>query len=254
MHHSLHGRGPLRVMALHGWFADRTAFDSLLPALDPEAFTVALPDYRGYGEARSSGGPYDVGTIAADVIELADALGWDRFTVVGHSMGGKVALRIAADAPDRVERIVGITPVWAGAAPFDPETLAFFRMAADSRDTRQAIINLTTGGRLPAVWTRSMADKSMQISDRDAFAGYFESWGHDDFAEAARDVRQEVLVVAGGHDRGVPEELLRATWIAGLPGARLVVMPEAGHYPIDECPLILGATIADFIERAAVTG
>lgn len=246
--HTTYGEGPIHVIALHGWFADHSAFEGLLPALDPARFTIALPDYRGYGAARSSNGPFDLATVAGDALALAKDLGWDRFSLIGHSMGGKAVLRAAVEAPGAVERIVGITPVWAGAAPFDPDTLAFFRSAADSLGARQAILNLTTGERLPPHWLRTAAERSARLSTRDAFAAYLESWALDDFAEAASALPHPVLIIAGGQDRGISEEWLRASWLAHLAHARIAVLPEAGHYPMDECPLILGSTIAAFLD------
>lgn len=244
----IHGHGPIRAIAIHGWFNDHAAFEPLLPAIDPDRFTIALPDLRGYGSQRGSGGPYDVATMAEDAIEAADALGWERFSVIGHSMGGKAALRVTVAAPARVERIIGITPVWAGPAPFDSDTFAFFRGAAGDVGTRQAILDITTGERLPLVWLKTSAERSVAISDRDAFAAYLESWAGDDFATEAAGIDLPVLVIGGAHDRGVPEEVIRSTWLTALRQARIVVLPEAGHYPMDECPLILAREIIGFLD------
>jgi len=117
--HVVHGRGPVRAVVIHGWFYDWHVFEPMLPALDPAVFSLAFMDCRGYGSSRAMTGAFDIDTIAADALELASHLGWERFAVVGHSMGGKAALRVAANAPHRVTRILALTPVWAGAAPFD---------------------------------------------------------------------------------------------------------------------------------------
>jgi pimeloyl-ACP methyl ester carboxylesterase len=110
----VHGRGPVRAVVIHGWFYDWRIFESMLPALDPEVFSLAFMDCRGYGSSRAMSGTFDVDTMAADAVELASHLAWERFAVVGHSMGGKAALRAAASAPHRVTRILALTPVWAG--------------------------------------------------------------------------------------------------------------------------------------------
>ena len=245
--HFVHGFGPARVIALHGWFNDGEAFASLLPALDPNAVSIAFMDCRGYGRSRDRDGRFDMATIATDALALADQLGWDRFAMIGHSMGGKAALATAVAAPARVERICGITPVWAAPAPFDADTLGFFRSAAHSIEARQAILDNTTGGRLPSIWSCNGARRSAEVSTAEAFAGYLESWALDDFADAAAALRQPTLVIAGAHDTGVPEAWVRQSWLATLPQAELLVLPEAGHYPMDECPPILAATIMDFL-------
>src|SRR5919202_5987891 len=125
--HTLHGHGPVRVIALHGWLGDGSVFAPMLPAVDPERFTVAFLDYRGYGASKAIAGEYTLAEIAADAVALADALGWPCFHVLGHSMGGVAALRLALDAgADRVRRILAVTPVPASGVPFEGDALALF--------------------------------------------------------------------------------------------------------------------------------
>ena len=124
--HSVFGRGPTKVIALHGWFGDSSVFDPMLPALDPEALTLAFMDYRGYGRSRHIGGEYTLAEIAHDAVALADALGWQRFGLLGHSMGGAAALRTTVSAPARVTRILAATPVPASGVPFDPGARQLF--------------------------------------------------------------------------------------------------------------------------------
>src|SRR3712207_4028066 len=106
------GDGPHRVLALHGWFGSAGLGWGALPGLiDRNRFTWAFLDFRGYGERRDVTGEHTIAEAAADAVALADELGWDRFSVVGHSMGGIVAQRVLADTGDRVERLAGISPV-----------------------------------------------------------------------------------------------------------------------------------------------
>jgi esterase len=230
------GHGPVRVMMLHGWIGASAVFEPLLRALDPARFTLALMDQRGYGASKAMNGPFDIATIAADAASLANRLGWDRFAVAGHSMGGKSALRLACDLPGRVERILAITPVWAGAAPFDAEALALFRGAARNLDFRAGIVANTTGERLSAAWVQAVVQASVEACDPEAFAAYFESWAFDDFADAAARLRLPVTVLAGAHDTGITEAAVRASWLAHLPQAKLRILDETGHYPMQEAP------------------
>src|SRR5260370_7006305 len=132
-------------------------------------------DFRGYGAAKSSEGPYERNTVASDAIALVDSLGWNEFAVVGHSMGGKAALLTTTLATKRVTRLCGITPVWAAPAPFDAETLRFFRTAAEQVSVRQAIIHNTAGGRLTSYWSGSVAARSMETGSSRAFPESSES-------------------------------------------------------------------------------
>lgn len=143
------GRGPRTVICLPGWFGSSSGWGpGFLDALDTERFRYEFMDYRGYGERRGSGGPYTIDQIAADVLELADDLGVQTFSLVGHSMGGSAIQRVLALAPDRVEAIVGINPVPASGTPFDEEGRQLFDSAAADDTARETIVDLTTGNRL----------------------------------------------------------------------------------------------------------
>ena len=248
MNHVLYGHGPIRAILLHGWFGDAHCFRPMLQGFDPERFCFASMDFRGYGAAKSSEGPFDLNTVASDAIALVDSLGWNEFAVVGHSMGGKAALLTTTLATKRVTRLCGITPVWAAPAPFDAETLKFFRTAAEQVSVRQAIVHNTAGGRLTSYWSGSVAARSMETCSSRAFAEYFESWALSDFEERATRLDNETLVVVGAHDQGIPEPFVRETWLRSLPNARLSVLPESGHYPMDECPLMLASILSEFLD------
>ncbi|MGI5379005.1 alpha/beta fold hydrolase [Streptomyces sp. CA-251387] len=119
--HELHGDGPHKVFAVHGWFTDRSAYAGVLPDLDRTEFTYALVDLRGYGGGKHAVGADTTAEAALDLVELADQLGWERFSVVGHSMGGAVGQRLLAVAPHRLRRLVGVSPVPASALALPPE-------------------------------------------------------------------------------------------------------------------------------------
>jgi pimeloyl-ACP methyl ester carboxylesterase len=239
----------VRAVVMHGWFYDWRVFEPMLPALDPEVFSLAFMDCRGYGSSRTSHGPFNVGTMAADAVDLAAHLGWERFALVGHSMGGKASLRAAAAVPRRVTRILALAPVWAGSAPFDPETLGLFRGAVRDVDLRAAILRNGRDGQVPAVWSRWLAQKSAEASTVEAFGDYLESWALSDFSEEVRELPHEILAVAGAADAGLPPEAVKATWIAHLPNARLQVLSGCGHYPMMECPLALASIFEQFLKK-----
>jgi pimeloyl-ACP methyl ester carboxylesterase len=243
----IHGHGPVRVIGLHGWFYDSREFQPLFPAIDTHRFSFVCLDFRGYGKSRGNG-PYNIETIVRDVERLADTLLWEDFCLVGHSMGGKAALLAANLLGDRVRKLLAITPVWAGAAPFDAPVLSLFRRATEDLTSREQIIDHSTGGRLPNSWSKWLAKESAQCVDSQAFADYFESWAMADFTSRLTGMTQRVYVVAGENDGGIPAEFIKATWMANLPGAELEVIPGCGHYPMLETPLALAAIFERFLD------
>ncbi|MEX3856471.1 alpha/beta fold hydrolase [Paraburkholderia sp. BR10923] len=248
INYATYGRGPLKAIALHGLFDTRQSFQPMMAGLDPERWSIAVPDLRGYGDSVSVAGPFNMATAASDALELADQLGWERFSVIGHSMCGKVALRLAVDAPERIERLVGLSPVWAGAVPFDADSLAFFRSSAEIVETRQAIIAQSTGNRLPGFWARQLAESSFANSRKDAYAGYLESFAFDDFEAKATVLDQPVLVIVGAQDV-FTTKMARVHWLAKLRQVELVVLPDCGHWPVQEVPLYVAALIETFLSK-----
>lgn len=93
------------VLLLHGLASSRRFWDLVVPGL--AGLPVAALDQRGHGDSDKTG-PYDGGQVGADVLTALDALGWSRAVVVGHSWGASTALRLAAEAPERVLAVVAI--------------------------------------------------------------------------------------------------------------------------------------------------
>ncbi|MFC9278953.1 alpha/beta fold hydrolase [Streptomyces collinus] len=251
--HEVHGDGAHRVFAVHGWFADRSAYAPVLPDLDRSSFTYALVDLRGYGEARDAVGSYTTTEAAVDLVELADRLGWERFSVVGHSMGGAVAQRLLSIAPHRLRRIVGVSPVPASGLPLPGEQGVLFADAAHRPENRRAIIDFTTGGRRPAAWLDRMVDRSLARSDAKAFRAWLDSWAGDDFRADVVGSEVPALAVAGELDPALSPALMRETWMSWYPRARMVSLACAGHYAMDETPLELVRVVEDFL-RPDTTG
>jgi len=245
--HLLVGHGAHRVIALHGWFGHAGGWGPLVHSLDTQAFSYAFMDQRGYGSRRGSGGPYTLAQIAQDALALADALGWQRFALMGHSMGGAAVQYVLAEAPDRVQALVGITPVPASGVPFDDAGWGLFASAADDPGARRTILDMTTGNRLSGTWLDAMVQSSLAHSDPEAVGAYLTAWAKTPFAERIQGKTLPVLVVAGEHDPALGAETCRATWLQHYPNARLEVMANAGHYPMDETPIILATTIEKFL-------
>nr|WP_237527335.1 MULTISPECIES: alpha/beta hydrolase [unclassified Streptomyces] len=241
------GEGPHKVIAVHGWFADRSAYEPVLADLDTAAFTYAVVDLRGYGEAKDTAGAYTTTEGAADVLDLADHLGWERFSLIGHSMGGSVAQRVLAVAPHRVRRLVGVSPVPASGLRLPPEQWELFASAAQDPESRRTIIDITTGGVRPQAWLDRMVRRSLAVSDAKAFRAWLDSWAGDDFHTEVEGSPVAALAVTGALDPALSADLMRRTWLRSYPQGELAELPGAGHYAMDEVPLELIRTVEDFL-------
>src|SRR3954464_2049618 len=110
------------IVLLHGLGATKAEFLPTVPALAPEFRTIAI-DLPGFGDSdKPFPAAYDAPFFARWVMALLDALGLDRAHVLGHSMGGRVALEVGMRHPERIERLVLMTPsmAWLAAPPWAP--------------------------------------------------------------------------------------------------------------------------------------
>ncbi len=244
------GSGDHRVLAIHGWFGSARGWGSLPEFLDRSAYTYVFMNLRGYGDRKDVAGQFTVDEVAGDALAVADDLGWDRFSVLGHSMGGKFAHRMQLEAPDRVRKLVALNPVPANAVPFDDEGWALFSNAPQDPRNRAAIIDYTTGNKLTKTFINQVVQHSLDNSTVEAFAGYLRAWAKSDFtAQAKVDTVTSVKVIVGVNDPALSADVMEQTWLVFFPDAELTILPDAGHYPMFESPVSLATSIEGFLGR-----
>jgi len=130
---------PVTIVLLHHFGGSARTWDPMIDHLRAELDCVA-PDLRGFGAAHAFAGPYTVDQYADDVARLVDRLALERFVLVGHSMGGKIALALAARRPAGLASLVLLAP-----SPPAPEPM--------SEEDRSAALPATATG-TPS-WRRS---------------------------------------------------------------------------------------------------
>ncbi|MDX3074520.1 alpha/beta hydrolase [Streptomyces sp. MI02-7b] len=241
------GGDDLPVVWLHGTPNVGEPPEPLFEAAQKRGIRWFSYDRPGYGGSTPHPGR-DIAAAAADVAAVADALGIERFAVLGHSGGGPHALACAALLPDRVVATVS----GAGLAPYGAEGIDWF---AGMCPSSVAELRASAAGRAPLeeylagsdydpemftpadhaaladawAWLASVAGRALQgepdgMIDDDL--AYVTPWGFDPAA-----VRSPVLLLHGGRDRMVPAG--HAAWLARcMPTADLRVLPDEGHVSV----------------------
>jgi esterase len=243
----LHGRGPRKVIVMNGWLGCARHWKPMLDALDTETAEVAIFDYRGYGTRREVPGRYTFDEAAQDVLALADALGWQRYSLVGHSMGGMAMQRVAVAAPQRVERLLGLAPVGAGGSRMDETRIALFESAVHDVAVRARIVDFSTGKRLTRVFCDRVARDSWECNRSDAMASYLKQWTGTGFSERVRGLGLPVKVVVGEHDPSITAETVSRSWQVDHPQVVVEVAGNAGHYPMQEVPIATAALLQQWL-------
>ncbi|WP_433850743.1 alpha/beta fold hydrolase [Brucella pseudogrignonensis] len=243
------GDGPVRLIAVTGWMGDHRLFDPFLPLIDKQRYSFAFLDARGYGSRIQDGGPYTVEQIASDISICADELGWEQFHVIGHSMAGMSAQRLAVDIPKRVLSAILLAPVPACGARINEQRRNMLLAAINDPEARKRLINANTGGIRSDAWLDVLRDTSLAGTRPDVLEAYMASWTGAGFAEEIQNVQVPVRVIVGEKDPGAVPERLRetiGTWFANF---ELHVLAGCGHYPMWEQPEAFAAALSSVLSH-----
>ncbi|MEM7053443.1 MAG: alpha/beta hydrolase [Pseudomonadota bacterium] len=180
LHALAFGQGP-PVLALHGWLDNAGSFKPMQPYLD--ALNVVCLDFPGHGHSppRPQAARYHFDDYVFDVLAAADALGWQQFHLLGHSLGGAVATMLTAACPERILSLSVIEGLGPLTAPSD-QTAAGWRRALQASQTRprrvhaersKAIEARVKNSDLPMAAAELLAERGLESVD----GGW--QWRHD---------------------------------------------------------------------------
>jgi pimeloyl-ACP methyl ester carboxylesterase len=239
------------VVLLHGFTDSWHSFRLVLPALSDHARCLAY-DHRGHGRSSRPGTGYSADAFATDAVGFVEALGLGRVALVGHSMGGLVARKVALARPDLVERLVLVAaPLWIDntAVRLMEADLARFGPAvprAFAEEFQAACV--CDRGAVPKWFFDACVDASAGVPPRvwrEALAGMLA----DDHAGRLGEIRCPALVLGGKQDAFFgPHE--QAELARALSRGRLLLYDGVGHSPHWEMPERFAADVAAFLAEA----
>ncbi|WP_213958483.1 alpha/beta hydrolase [Variovorax sp. dw_954] len=247
--HEVYGRGPIPVLVMNDWLCDTSTWDDARKYLDTRRFTFALVDLRGYGRSRDRTGTCTLAEAAADVMAVAQALRWDRFAIVGHSMSSLVALHLAQHHADRITRAVVLTPPPpAGFGADDAMLAASQGLALADDETRLQSFTQRFGARLSPGWTAYKAARWRTCAEPSAAAAYVAMFARDGLPDPGARIALPVLAITGEQD-APPMRRVAVERSLGPLCHQLTIeaLADSGHYPMQEMPPLTVALVERFL-------
>lgn len=229
-----HGSGSLKIVFLHGWGGSLSYWRDLLSYLSLEGLQIIALSYRGHGDSDKPANGYTLDRFAKDVLAVADIAGVQRFVLVGFSMSGKFAQYIAAVQPERVMGLMLIAPVPASEFPVPAD---IGKAWCDSQYDREAAFNQILGPFTKIPVKRELTELFLDDFAKAARVGLEGTLNMcaASFIEQAKEIRVPTLVLVGRYDPMLSPDMLKATIISQISGARMVALP-CGHEIPQEMP------------------
>lgn len=258
------GEGPV-ILLIHGITGDSRQWNDIIPQL-ADHYTVVAPDLLGHGQSSKPRGDYSLGAYAVSLRDLLIVLGHRRATVVGHSLGGGIAMQFSYEYPVFCERLVlvdsgglgkEVHPLLRAASLPGAELvlplLAHSRVHSVGEAVGQAL------GRLGLELGHDMAEMTRgyaSLSDAEARRAFLHTvravidlGGQRVDATDRLYLAQMIptLILWGRRDPLIPVEHA-AVAHRGIPGSRVEIFDDAGHFPHVEEPVRFARLLMDFME------
>lgn len=229
---------------------DRSMWDPQTPALAGRHLVVRY-DLRGHGQSPAPPGPYAISDLGEDLLALMDRLEIERASLCGVSIGAMTSIWAAANAPQRVHRLV----LCCTSARFGPEAAEVYRARAQT--VRAHTVDAVADGALERWFTPGFREaqpelmaqirKGLTDTSSEGYAGCCEALAALDLYPALGSVSAPTLVIAGADDPATPPDHGRAI-ADGIAGARFELIEGAAHLANIEKAELVTPLIAGFID------
>jgi pimeloyl-ACP methyl ester carboxylesterase len=259
------GEGGRPLLLVHGFGGAKEDFADHIDALAGRGWHVVAPDLRGHGEATKppSLDDYSFDIFVEDVVGLADDLGWGRFTLLGHSMGGMVAQVLALTYRHRLDGLILMDTSHGPLPHVDPDLIALGRQVAleEGMETLHQLTKEHAGADPLAneAHERLLRERPgyQEFCDRKFLSSSVHMWAamienlfaQEDRLDLLPALDMPTLVVVGELDSGMLG--VSKAMADAIPGADYAVIPDAGHSPQFENPDEWWRVITAFLDRLA---
>lgn len=238
------GVGTTHVLFTHGWISSRRMWYDVVERLDLERFTVHLLDFRGCGLSDRPLTGHDLDGYVSDLrVALASIAA--PVTLVGHSMGGKLAQFVASERPGNLERLMLVAPGSAKASRFPEKHRALTLAAYGSRERIELFQRAAMAVEAPAASMERIVDDAL-VAQYEHWIGWYDRGRGIDFHDRLTHIDVPTLALAGGRDPIAPAARVKRDVAGAIAGTLFVLLRGAGHNLPIEMPVEVAAAVHQF--------
>lgn len=237
------GTGNIVLLFLHYFGGSSRAWSKVIDELD-ENFRCIAVDMPGFGNSEVTIKEPSVGYYADSVLKLIKNLELKSYVLIGHSMGGKIALSIASLKPSGLNSIVLLAPSPPTPEPMDKEARERLLHAYANPSALKILINKITACPL-ADYELNLVIEDNVRSSLSAWKWWLEHGSVEDISPQMPDIDVPVSIISGEKDATIPAAFLKNELIKYFPAADFEQIQDAGHLLPYETPLALARLIRD---------
>lgn len=251
VHYEVEGRGK-PVVFLHGWLNSWDVWrDTMIALSSLHRYKIYALDFWGFGDsAKRKAPPFQIPTYVSMVHQFLDIMGIEKAPIIGHSMGGTVAMSLALEHPACVEKVAVV------GSPMDGRSLNILLKLAGMRSIAILVWRIPYILRF-IVWlmiardgpkVHRMIERDLSRTTLEAFFRSIDSLRRTDLRPRLREVRMPALGIFGRRDNIVDPrqaEVMRAY----IPHAQVWVLERSRHFPMIDEPEQFNGIVVDFLEQ-----
>ena len=245
INYKIAGQGPA-ILILHGWGGSSDSWIEVQKILAEKGYQVIVPDFSGFGKSITPPVPWGIREYVETVLRLTEELGLDKFILLGHSFGGRIAIRFSHKYPEKVEKLILCDAAGIKPSPGLKTTIIFMvARIGNAILSPKYLVRLKDFNRNIFY---SFLRKKDYVKANEMMREVMKKVLNEDLSADLLEIKNKTLIVWGEKDKMVP---LKYAYIfkEKINNSQLEIMPKIGHSPHLEAPEKLAVKIINFIRE-----
>lgn len=256
LNYRLAGKGTEPLVCIHGVGSSLEAWEPIVELLSDQ-YRILTLDLRGHGKSSLVRGFYDIDQMVAEVVGLASIVGFDQFNLVGFSLGGLIAQRLALTHPASIKRLMLLSTVTGRNDEERARVQA--RLLALQTGDRGAHYDASLSRWLTEDFQLKNPELILKLRARNAsndpacYASAYRVLAESDYGDSLNQIDCPTLIVTGEEDSGSNPRMARFMH-EQIAGSKLVIFPKLRHSILIEAPALVAKTLDEFMYETPLRG